>query len=508
VKLALPWGIPSFPIAYLRHSKEVTELMDGPAVDLILFERIPEMQMHQVTYASTMWQLKQEWLKAGKKWPSLMSVEGVCSSPGGVPGALTFDQEADHTIRGALILAVYNVTQQLGWPTPFRCASHWGETHYGSGMTERQPLLSPKPFYSAYATMTRQLNRMNFVKAIPTGSTSVFCLQFKHYKTGELLHVLWTLRGRRNVSLVVKDQAGTVYDSLDNEVQLFPSEGSAKNLLLTTSPCYVRGLKGDAEFRLDAPDHSDSKPETHALKVANFGDGTWRQSTDRDEDYENVHLEFVKKFPGKMSIRPVEKGKALAVHLEKQDTERKTMPFYTTLVPPKPITIAGKASHLGLWVRAASDWGRMVYCLRDANGERWLSVGKKGEWNTDDVHCWSAFNFDGWRYLRFEMPGNQPWDCYRDMGTSFWGYYGKGDGIVDLPLTLEKIIVERRTHVIYLDELKPANPEDVLLGDLHAEYETPADKTDETVRLSRLRMTAGTGTQSTTAKPKDYNPYR
>ena len=81
------------------------------------------------------------------------------------------------------------------------------------------------------------------------------------------------------------------------------------------------------------------------------------------------------------------------------------MPFYTTLMPARPVVIPGKASHLGLWVKAASDWGRVVYCLRDAKGERWLSVGKKGEWNVDDVHSWSAFNFDGWRYLTFELPG-------------------------------------------------------------------------------------------------------
>jgi hypothetical protein len=39
-----------------------------------------------------------------------------------------------------------------------------------------------------------------------------------------------------------------------------------------------------------------------------------------------------------------------------------------------------------------------------------------------------------------------------------------------------------------VDELKPANPEDVLLGDLYAEYEREEDKTEEAVRLSRLRM--------------------
>jgi hypothetical protein len=510
-KCLMPWGIPSFPIAFLRNSKEAADLMDGPAIDLILFERLPEMQCHQVTYGSTMWQLKQEWLKAGKKWPHLITVEGVCASPA-TPGALTQREEADNTIRGALILAAYNVDQQLGWPTPFRCASSWGETHYGSGMIERMALYTPKPFYSAYATMTRQLNRMNFVKAIPTGSASVFCLQFKHYMTGELVHVFWNVRGERSVSFQAANEI-TVYDQMDNDTKLNPKDGRV-TLTVSTSPCYVWGLKEDAKITLGTPNHADSKPGSNAVVLSNLGDGSWKMSADRDEDYENVHLDFIKKFPGKMTVQSVaapkeQGGKALSVHLEKQEKDRGTMPYFTTLIPSKPITIPGKPSHIGLWAHAASDWGRVVYCLRDAKGERWLSVGKKGEWNVDDVHCWSAFNFDGWRYLRSELCGNEPYDCFRDMGTSFWGYYGKGDGIVDYPLSVEKIIVERRTHVIKLDELIPANPEDVLLGDLYVEYEKPADKTEDAVRLTRLHMSQGGGEQTGMgAKPKDYNPYR
>src|SRR5262249_40228374 len=148
---------------------------------------------------------------------------------------------------------------------------------------------------------------------------------------------------------------------------------------------------------------SDAKPGANAVALGNLGDGSWTMSAERDADYENVHVEFIKKFPGKFSVKAAEGPqageKALAVHLEKQEKERRTMPFYTTLVPQKPLVIPGKASHLGLWVKAASDWGRVVYCLKDAKGERWLSVGKKGEWNVDDTHNWSAFNFDGWRYL-------------------------------------------------------------------------------------------------------------
>src|SRR5205823_1954453 len=119
--------------------------------------------------------------------------------------------------------------------------------------------------------------------------------------------------------------------------------------------------------------------------------------------------------------------------------------------------------------------------------EKWMSVGRKEVWNNDDVHAWSAFCFDGWRYLRFQMPASMPYESYREHGTSRWGSYA-GDGVVDLPLQLEKVIVERRPKVIYGNDLLAARADDVLLGDLNAEYTTRADETEETVRLSKLRI--------------------
>jgi hypothetical protein len=404
---------------------------------------------------------------------------------------LTPEQESDHTIRAYVLLAAYGTTRHLGWPSAFHCAGSWGETHYGGGLCDRLPLLSPRPVYCAYATMTRQLNRMNFVKMVPTGSNTVFCFQFKHYKTGELMHVLWTLRGRRPVTLTAPGGEVAVFDSMDN-----PAAGERQvgrvTVTVTASPLYVRGLTADPTLALGSPDHADAAPGPEAVRLGDLGEDTWALSTERDLAYEDSHPEFIRRFPGKFSVKPEagpdRYGKALAVHLEKQDRERKTMPFYTTLVPAKPIVLPGKPSHLGLWVKASSDWGRVVYCLRDARGERWVSVGQKGEWNVDDTHCWSQFCFDGWRYLRFELPGNSPYDAFREMGTSFWGHYGPGDAIVDYPLSLEMVIVERRTHVIAGTELVPASADDVLLGGLFAEYERPADRTPEAVRLANLRM--------------------
>lgn len=500
-KCLLPWGIPTFPIPFMR-DKEVLDLMDGPAIDQVLFERMPEMQLHQVTISSAMWQLKQEWKKTGKPWPKLITIEGPGTSPAR-PGAVTVQQEADHTVRAVLILASYDTTRFLGWPGASHCAGAWGEQHYGSGLLEPIPLLNPRPVFSAYATMTRQLNRMNFVKIVPTSSPTVFCMQFKHYKRGELLHVLWTLRGTRPVSIdAVK--GFTVFDSMDNVVPVKSGDGKS-TFTIGTAPIYIRDLRRDPKITLGTPDHSDAKPGAHAVALADLGEGSWKLSTERDKDYEDNHLEFIRRFPGEFSLHPAAgpdgKNKALAVRLEKQPKERRTMPFYSTLVPAKPIVIPGKASHLGLWVKASSDWGRVVYCLKDAKGERWLSIGKKDEWNVDDTHNWSAFNYDGWRYLTFEMPANAPYDLYREAGTTFWGNHG-GDMNVDLPLTLEKIIVERRTHVIHATEQLPAATDDVLLGTLLAEYAMPADKTEEAVRLSRLRMPLPT------AAPELANPIK
>jgi len=492
VKCLMPWGLPTFPVPFLRNSREATELMDGPALDVVLFERLPEMQLHQVTLSSVMWQLKQEWRKAGKPPLRMLSVEGPAISPA-APGSISEQQEADHTLRALLVLTAYGTTRHLGWPVASRCAGSWGESHYGGGMLDRLPLLSPKIVYSAYATLTRQLNRMNYVKAIPTGSLTTFCLQFKHYKTGELLHVFWTVRGKRPVQVDVATGAQlAVFDEMDNETAS-PEKGGRAEFVVSPAPCFVHGLTGDPKITLGTSDHSDSRPGEVATKLADFGDGTWKLSSEPDAAYESSHFEFVRRFPGVMTLAPAaapaeQGGKALAVHLEKQEKERQTMPFYATLVPPQPIVIPGKASHLGLWVRASSDWGRVVYSLRDAEGERWLSVGKKGEWNVDDVHCWSSFCFDGWRYLKFELPANAPYDLYREIGTSFWGYVGTGDGVVDLPLTLEKVIVERRTHVVADTELQPASADDVFLAGLFAEYANPADQTPEAVRLSKLRM--------------------
>lgn len=487
-KLLMPYGDPMNTVVFLKKAPETRGLIDGVALDIPGFERMPEQQVNQVVLNRLFPIMKD--IKEHLPKPYLALVEGFCVSSKDID---TGDQGQEQiTMRDFLVLMGYGLTRFEATNAPFDCANYWGENHYGGGWNSRLPLATPKLAYVSYATMTRHLNRANFTKYVPTGSTSTYCQQFRHYKTGKLIHVLWNIRGQRPVSVKVPAGAKlSLYDPQDNITEL-PEKNGAVTFKTDQSPRYLEGLTADAEITLGETDHSDAKPAKEAVKIASFGDGSWAISSDVDPDYTKNKPQQIERFPEEMTIRteavpPAQGTKALAIHLESQEKDRGVMPYYTTLAPKAPMAIPGRASHLGLWVKAASDWGRVVYVLRDAKGEKWISVGTREDWNNDDIHCWSAFCFDGWRYLRFQLPGSLPYDSYRLHGTSWWGSTG-GDGVVDLPLQLEKVMVERRPKVIYGNDLVAAKPDDVLLGDAYAEYERPADRTEEAVRLSNLRM--------------------
>jgi len=506
-KILIPWGDPLF-IPPLLRAGFPKDLIDGSGLDMIGFERLPEQQIHQMS-THRLYILREEYRKFGLENPFLPYIEGTFVPT--EPGACTWDEQANRYHRWTLISLAYGITHFFSGWFAFDCGSYYGAEHYGGcGIQRRIPYADPKPAYVHYATMTRMLDRSKFERWLPTGSLSTYCLKFAREKGGPV-YVLWTLRGRRPVTLTLaKDGAVTATDSMDNGT---PIKSEAGKVTVTTgsSPIYVTGAGDIQSVEVGTPDHSNAitwaetrnqqtwhtgparfGPEIRKkLKIASFGDGTWQlQRAERDELYETNNYDTMR-YHGRMSARLAtddeRRGLHLAVRLEKQEVERKLMPWYSIIRPKKPVTIPGKARQLGLWVKAHSDWGRVVYCLRDANGERWVSIGTKDQWNCDDLHSWSCFNFDGWRYVHFELPSHTAYDTFREYGMTWWRH-AAGDGIVDLPLSIEKIIVERRTHILYVNDVQPITPADVLLSDLYAAYEDEFHTTEEVVRRNRIRM--------------------
>jgi len=483
LKILIPWGDPGFVWPLLRAGFP-KELIDGSGLDNPGFERLPEMQLHQVAL-HRLYTTKKEFERAGIPNPELPYCEGTFVPT--EPGACTYREQMDLYHRWVLISLAYGVKEiYSGW-FDFDNGDYFGAEHYGGcGIRRRIPYCDPKPGYAAFATMTDKLAAANFEAWMPTGSLTTFCLRFKGPKS--YVYALWTIRGKRPVTLTLTaDTAMNVTDSMNNTRVITSRD---RQVTITTGPSVVYVTGGEvASVEVGEPDHSDVAPPDGSLQVADLGDGTWQYTSQRKEYFEAntfAIFPYLGRFSGEL-VNDADHGQVLASKLEIQDVVREVMPWYNTLTPANPVPIKGVPSHLGVWVKGASDWGRVIYVLRDAAGERWTSIGHPDQWNCDDVHSWSSFNFDGWRYVRFELPGHVGYDNFRKHGTTWWRA-DDGDTIVDLPLALEQIIIEQRSHVIYVNDVQPAASDTVRLGKVYAEYETPEDKTDEAVRISRLRM--------------------
>jgi hypothetical protein len=483
LKILIPWGDALFVPPLLRAGFP-KDLIDGSGIDTPGFERLPEMQLHQIS-VHRLYELRREYAKAGIANPRLQYCEGIFVPT--EPGAVSWREQMDLYTRWVMISMAYGVERfYSGW-FAFDCGNYYGSEHYGGcGIQRRIPYCDPKPAYAAYATMTDRLDQANFDGWLKTGSLTTYCLRFKGPRG--FVYTLWTLRGKRPVTLTLAADGDVQVSDAMNNTRVLRSKDRRVTFDTDPSVRYVGGAEV-ASVAVGEPDHADARPADGAKVVADLGDGSWSYTGKRDPTYE--HGTFaVQRFPGKFTAAVVSdpvQGRVLRSTLEKQETVHELMPWYGVLTPAKPVLLDGAPSHLGLWVKGASDWGRVIYLLRDAKGERWTSIGTQDQYNCDDVHSWSAFNFDGWRYLRFELPGHTGWDSFRKYGTTWWRSDG-GDGIVDLPLTLEAILVEQRSHLLYVNDVQPAAADRVEFGKLYAEYATPADATAEAVRVSRLRM--------------------
>jgi hypothetical protein len=484
LKVLIPWGDALFVVPLLRAGFP-KDLIDGSGIDTPGFERLPEMQLHQIS-VHRLYELRKEFAKAGLPEPRLQYCEGIF-----VPtevGAVSWREQMDIYNRWTLISMAYGVKRfYSGW-FAFDCGNYYGSEHYGGcGIQRRIPYCDPKPAYAAYATMTDRLDQADFDGWLKTGSLTTYCLRFKGPK-GKV-YTLWNIRGKRPVTLTLAADGKVQVTDAMNNTRTIETKDRQATIITDPSVLYVSSSSDVTSVAAGETDHFDAMPTKGAKQVADLGDGSWTYNSQRDPLYENgtfALMRYPGKFSGKVEADP-KHGPVLRSTLLKQETKHELMPWYNVLVPKKPVVLEGAPAALGLWVKGASDWGRVIYVLRDAKGERWTSIGTQDQYNCDDVHSWSAFNFDGWRYLHFELPGHTGYDSFRKHGTTWWRSDG-GDGVVDLPLTVERLIVEQRSHVLYVNDVQPAASDSVCLGKMFVEYADPADAMPEAVRLSRLRM--------------------
>jgi hypothetical protein len=272
------------------------------------------------------------------------------------------------------------------------------------------------------------------------------------------------------------------------------SKGAAE-LTLTPAPIYLVG-KGKVTGAEAGKPVFEEKPAGKSIvlaPLANLDD--WKLEEGRDPELEYYDFMCPRR-KGDFAFEPVAafegKDKVLKVTPRAIKHGKDTMPMVAALAHKKGIALPGTPTEIGVWINGNSSWGRPIFELQDASGQRWISLGAQqqdipvkwiqdmvpkdqwarwpkpaiNDWNTGDVFGISRINFDGYCYVAFPLPGNYPGERYPWPANSQWRW--DKDGVVHYPLTFRRLIVELPEKVLQVKTFAPPPRPEVYLKDLTA----------------------------------------
>jgi hypothetical protein len=476
------------------------ELFDSRGNECPSFMRMPESQpLDFESNNASLWMDRQLLDHYGYRDKPVTQCYEICY-PGTNPGNLSPQTQASYFVRHAV--------HSLAWGIPvFRpgmitdCGDSYYFSHWGaSGLCYAMPEVRPKPSYVALATMTQCLDSAKFSRVIPTGSTVVYAVEFAR-KDGGYLTVLWTIRGTRALRVEAAGASPTVLtDMMGNQTPIAFAGGAAEvpishapGFLATRQPL-ARVSSGQAVL--------ESRPTGKSFVVSPLGKlAEWKVQRERSVELETYNFECPRR-KGDFQYREVTsfegENNVLEILPRLPLPGSPYLPMYSVLAHATGVEIPGEPTEIGLMLNGNGGWGRMIFELEDASGQRWISLGataKKKEaspqqeqytqanvgqsaiqsvicdWNTNDIWRRSSINFDGWRYMKFPLPGNFPGEGYHWPFNSQWR--SGGDGVVKYPLKFKKLIVELPEKVLHVKDYAAAPRQAVYLKDLLVTYEPP-----------------------------------
>jgi hypothetical protein len=283
--------------------------------------------------------------------------------------------------------------------------SFWGAT----GLCRRYPLLYPKPSYVAVATATRVLDRVTLRREVPTGSRSVYALEFAR-ADGQTVTALWTARGTAALQLTVRGgMRAEMVDLYGRSRTLTPTggklsliAGEAAQYLITSAPVTAVSC-GRRTYPFDAP--PVSYRQVKDMKQAT----EWVLDTATDpllEQQARPHLPF--RTAGQYRLQAVtdpEQGRCLEVELlPRPQPATPLLTQYGKLRLRQPVVLPGEPATLGMWVRGNSGWGQVYWEIEDAAGVRRISCGTVvHDADVFDYDGRVSLNYDGWAFLSFPL---------------------------------------------------------------------------------------------------------
>ena len=351
-------------------------------------------------------------------------------------------------------------------------------TVWGDGAFTHNPQVYPKPTYPAVATATLVLDCAKFIRLVPTGSLTVYALEFQ--RDGEFVYAFWTARGELDATLEFERDATVKHtEMLGRSTELKTSGGKLK-LRITeganylTTPAALKSVTALGERIFPREQLPTNTQLTVASQMDKLADWKLDRAVDARIDVPAKAPINSTSFrrPGKYELREVkdeQAGACLELELLADGACPALMQEYTFLRLAKPVALPGTPATVALRVKGNSSWGKVFWEIEDAEGERWLSAGTGGY--GCDVYDWpelAGLNFDGWNLLQFPLTARSPIDLQSPGQNAFqWQHNGTGNRKIDYPIKLTALAISMPRQAVNLIKMEPVKTS-IRLGGLSA----------------------------------------
>lgn len=266
---------------------------------------------------------------------------------------LGLERHAEWNIRDLLIAHAWRQPLIPTFALPDVTFSYY-HTVWGDGAFTHNPQVYPKPTYPAVATATLVLDRAQFVRAVPTGSLTVYALEFQ--RGGEFVHAFWTARGEVEATLEFASDAAVKHTELLGRTTNLKTAAAKLPLRVSEAACYLTtsvALKSVAALG-ERTFPREQLPAGAQLIVASKMDQLADWKLDRAADPRidvpakpPIHSTSFRR-PGKYELRAIndpQQGDCLELELLPDGACPALMQEYTFLRLAKPVALARHAHH-------------------------------------------------------------------------------------------------------------------------------------------------------------------
>lgn len=399
-------------VAELFRRKFPRELGDNLGIEVVSRNSLPERQWEGSLQACELMQLTAR--HYGYDWKPTSCFE--CNYR--LENLIGDDLQAFWYVRDMLVMHAWEFPD-INVALMFDVANNYYHSFWGaSGLCQRVPYLYPKKAYVGVATLTRMLDCGKLIRSVPTGSNSVFALEFSR-PDGTFAYAVWSARGTASLKF---DFGGGLLEKL----RYLRADDRILNVDFYGRPLAFRGrvLASEAAQYLHSPVPVKSitlgertcTPEValrefKLVKTA-LSAGEWEIASEPDPYLEikpgQVWLPCMKL--GKAELRSVldpEKGACLELEIKNLDNLPDPYQEYAVIRLKNPVELPG-ADTCGLWVKGNSGWGQIFWEFTDAAGKRLLSAGSTANADISDYEGRRCINFDGWFHIAFPLSEKSP----------------------------------------------------------------------------------------------------